>query len=340
MNTLHIRIVLLMFTCLWGCTKNDDPVDPKPLQEIVEYKVMGSATDSGINDVIENDSVVGPSEGNHAFLNLGEATKINTLFLFFPGTNSLPSWHKGIGTKAAEIGYHALVMRYNSIVPIFTICGNSTDPDCHEKARLEVLTGEDLNNDVFVDRANSIENRVVKLLQYLDTSHPEQGWGQYLLSTSEVDWAKVVVSGHSQGGGYAGLIAKRHSVRRSVMFSASDWYQGAPAPWVTAPGQTPASKIYAFVHVRDEAGFFGPSQIMLKNWEGYGIDILGEIVNVDTSAFPYGDSHTLVTNAETVDYSHWFHDDRFHNGVVVDPFVPIAGETYLYDEVWEYMLSL
>ena len=322
MRSKLLSLILLFVFLSSSCSKDEIAgtlPDDEVTAEIVEYKILGSETDVAIDDVIENDSVVGPDEGNHVFISKGTPQK-NKLFLFFPGTNSLPSWHKMIGRKAAAMGYHTIVLRYVSTIPIYTICGNDPDQDCHRKARMEILTGQDLSDSVKVNMANSIQNRVVKLLQHLQTTNAEEDWGQYLEADNE--------------------ISKLYSVDKAIMLSASDWYQGAPANWVTEPGQTPASRIYAFVHVRDEAGYFGPGKIIEKNWAGYGIDTFGEIVNVDNASKPFGNTHTLVTNAEPVDYDHWFHDDKYHNGVVVDPFVPLTAKgTSLYEAVWEYLME-
>jgi hypothetical protein len=52
-------------------------------------------------------------------------------------------------------------------------------PDCAINARREILDGGDESPVVDVDRANSIENRLDKLLAYLMTTRPaEEGWAQ------------------------------------------------------------------------------------------------------------------------------------------------------------------
>ena len=61
-----------------------------------------------------------------------------------------------------------------------------------------------------------------------------QGWGQFLLADNTVDWRKVVLAGHSQGGGHVGVLAKSVSLNRAVYFSSpEDWYDttDTPASW-------------------------------------------------------------------------------------------------------------
>src|SRR2546430_7087542 len=55
------------------------------------------------------------------------------------------------------------------------ICGGVTDPtSCYENARLEILHGVDRSDLVDVSPANSIDNRLTKLLQFLASSRSEE----------------------------------------------------------------------------------------------------------------------------------------------------------------------
>ncbi len=60
------------------------------------------------------------------------------------------------------------------------LCAANADRDCHEKVRRETLTGDDHSSLISVNRPNSIENRLIKLLQYLDANYPQEGWGSFL----------------------------------------------------------------------------------------------------------------------------------------------------------------
>jgi len=70
-----------------------------------------------------------------------------------------------------------------------------------------VISGTNTSPLLDVSTTNSIVNRAEKLLAYLDRQFPTEAWGQYLTSGS-LDWSKVVISGHSQGGGHAGVLTK------------------------------------------------------------------------------------------------------------------------------------
>ena len=123
-QTLYAAWLTCLILLSAACSKSDSQEDLNQVpvdSEVISIRVMGSETDSQIDDLIENDSVVGPNEGHMVFFDPGQ-NSLNKLMLFFPGTNSLPSWHEGIGTLGASMGYHVIVLRYNSTIPIYDLC--------------------------------------------------------------------------------------------------------------------------------------------------------------------------------------------------------------------------
>src|SRR2546425_9573289 len=61
-----------------------------------------------------------------------------------------------------------------------------------------------------VSVANSIDNRLTKLLQYLTLQYPDEGWDRFLLR-DKPKWSQIAVSGHSQGGGNAAMRSEEHT---------------------------------------------------------------------------------------------------------------------------------
>eukprot|EP01050_Picozoa_sp_SAG11_P013994 SAG11_NODE_1678_length_4468_cov_14.717784_3_plen_319_part_00 len=120
-----------------------------------------------------------------------------------------------------------------------------------------------------VDAPNSIVGRTVALLQHLHSVEPEVGWGQFMapaFSTADdgnlygagtqLNWAKIVVGGHSRGSSYPPLIAKLFKAHRvfsvggiaDVIGNVSgDPVFGAEAPhWLSSlPNVMDLSDIYA-----------------------------------------------------------------------------------------------
>ncbi|MBX7221920.1 MAG: hypothetical protein K1Y36_18350 [Blastocatellia bacterium] len=268
----------------------------------------------------------------------------NQLFVFFPGTDANPAFYKLIVNHAADLGFHAVGLNYPNSEAANDVCGGANDDlDCYGKVRLEVLDGTDRSPLVTVDRPNSIENRLVKLLMYLHNRFPNDGWGQFLDSNQAIKWPSLVVSGHSQGGGHAGIIGRYHPVARVVMFAAMDFNVRtlSPANWIAkpelTPNATPPDRFFGFSHQRDERINF---QILTgKVWPAYGLSVFGTVVNVDTMAAPFAESHTLTSNLESQN-SQVPLVNPYHSIVVVDAGTPkLADGTPRFAPVWTYLLT-
>jgi len=118
------------------------------------------------------------------------------------------------------------------------------------------LYGDRTLGDATVDNtpAESIVNRLVKLLQYLDRNHPDGGWSY--LENGQPNWRRIVVSGQSQGAGMAAFIAKQHEVARVILFSSPWDYVDARgqrelAPWLAQPSKTPSNRWFGGYHARE-----------------------------------------------------------------------------------------
>jgi hypothetical protein len=249
--------------------------------------------------VTDTDAAMDTSFGAHlAYVNPSVSAK-GKLFLFFPATASIPSRYTLIETAAADLGFHSLGLAYvNGPSPVETLCGASADPDCAGEIREEQFSGTDSSTLVSVSAADSVQNRVLKALIYLQNTYPTEGWGQYLNGSSSVRWDLVRVSGLSQGGGMAGYIAKqKQSVDRACFFSSpADWddTSNQPATWVMSGTHlTAASRIYGFNNLKDPVV---PYAHIKQTWTAFGLDPLGAAVSVDSASPPYGNTHELTTN--------------------------------------------
>lgn len=256
----------------------------------------------------------------------------NKLFLFLPGTGGQPFHYRKILRAAADLGYHAIGLTYPNEKAINVVCALTLDTTCHSRARLEIFDGEDRHNNIEVDVDNSIQTRIIKLLQYLEEQYPSENWGQYLEGDAIV-WEKIVVSGHSQGGGHAGIISKIKKVCRAVMFAANDRIPllNRNADWITWEGLTPEDRYFGFTHENDEAVDFGNIQI---SWENYGMFEYGDLVLVDSISTPYENSRTLYTKITPA-----FNPNKFHNAVVVDLHTPMQGGVPVLLPVWNYLID-
>jgi hypothetical protein len=193
---------------------------------------------------------------------------------------------------------------------------------------METLTGADTSPLVSVDAEDSIENRLLALLQYLASQYPDEGWDRFIAGNGAVRWDLVRVSGHSQGGSLAVFLAMQLAVDRTCFFSSPADYDSVlkrPAAWTFGPSATDPARFYAFIHQADLIANY--SQV-LQNWSA--LRMTGPVVTVD-GAISYGGSHMLTSAAA------WPGLVVYHNVPVVDASTPLdADADPIYLPVWRY----
>lgn len=256
------------------------------------------------------------------------------LLLFLGGSTSVPADYREIVRFAAEQGYHAIGLGYPNVPSVtWEVCRFTQNPECHSEVRTEVLEGIDTSPIIPLNPANSIRNRLVRLLEYLDTADPNEGWGTYL-DQGEPDWERIAVAGHSEGAGYAAYIARSYEVARVVLFAGGfDMFLGqvgAYAPWVF-DHVTPTGRYWAFVHEQDNP------QAYLGAWDVLGLPEFGEVRNVEAIPPPYLMSRQLRTNLPSTDPNE---PNAFHRMVIADEYLPRDGDGQpAYLPVWQYLLT-
>lgn len=277
------------------------------------------------------------------FPNLTPSRPRGKLLVFLPGTGAIPATYFSFITNAAGMGYHALGLTYFNPTTVNEICSYSEVTNCHEEVRLELIDGVDRSGFVSISRCDSIENRLIRLLEHLVTLRPAMNWGQFLSGTNVI-WSNVVVAGHSQGGGHAAMLAKTRVVDRCLMFSSIDWYLGdgpffpeefqQPAGWYYHASQTPLERYFGFVHEDDDTA---KTNQVYEGWSALGLDAYGENQRIDGVTNYLFYSHRLISDAFIATTNGV---TNHHGTVVTDGASPTnsIGEK-LYVPVWEYMLA-
>lgn len=147
-----------------------------------------------------------------------------------------------IYNASVAAGDHVLAIAYASDLVIGVSC--SGDDACYTDTRTAGITGVAQPHQAAgftIVKTAGIHERVALALSYLRASDPRGGWGPFYLggeptdpSGAAIDWSKVIIMGHSQGGGYAAMLAKLHPVARMVALSSPcDAVGDAPATWQT-----------------------------------------------------------------------------------------------------------
>lgn len=268
-----------------------------------------------------------------AYLNTALTPK-NKLLLFLPGTGSPNSAYENFLKETAMQGYHVLGLAYSNAETISERCAGKDDSLCFDKCRNEVLDGIDRTTEVNVNVANSIYNRTLKALQYLQNTYPTENWGQYF-SGNTITWSKIMVSGHSQGGGHAALIAKQNVVNRVLMFASPKDYFKTPlnkvASWIKATSLTPTQNYFAFTHKNDGQGCTPTQQLEILNRLGLGAYGVG--VEVENNNSPYNNTHILLSSVAGLT------SNNAHAVIVVDVLAASRCKIPVFAPVWRYMLN-
>jgi hypothetical protein len=301
---------------------------------VVAPKTTDNRIDTALND-------------HYAFVNRGVARR-NQLVVFFPGTGAEPRNYRLFPARAANLGFHAVGLMYPNDETVNGRCGAlSADLDCQGDVRGETFDGRDRTPNITLSRANSIESRLVKLLQHLNRQNPQDNWSQYLERGASGDtlplWRNIVVAGHSQGGGYAGYVAVVKRVARCIMFGAMDYNVAARrlANWMTGAKATPLGEFYAMGHERDELVNY--TVLSTQAFAAYGLPANGVIPRADTlrtATAPFAPHRFFSTNLPSTALGAAITLAPLHNVPVVDANTPVESSGRpTFEPLWDYMLT-
>jgi hypothetical protein len=233
----------------------------------------------------------GGAEFSPNFDNYASRTNATSpLLLFLAATHYHPSDYTSFLSTARDVGYHVLALDYwNLGSSVQRTCG--TNAECYGAVQQNRLDGTEPGRYSAVDPHNSIVNRLTRAIHQLEASDPKGGWGRYL-DAGGIDWRRIVVAGHSQGGGESAYIAHVHLVRGVLLFSSPvDSDHGVNASWMAVPGATPPSRIYGF----DDTGDEFASRIV-ASWNAIGLGAFGRPANISVGP-PYS-SHELLSHRD------------------------------------------
>lgn len=321
------NFIIVVSILLCGCNKNNDAIPPVVvLPPLFEQFISPISTDVAINTYTDN----------HYVYFKRDIAPINKLCIFLPGSGAKPENYKLFVQKAGNMGYHSIGLMYPNPSGIYNngTCETSPDNDCFYKLRLETLRGTNESTLIDVNEANSIINRVKKILQYLQTQYPTDNWTQYQQTNGDLIWNKIVFAGHSQGAGHSVFITKFYPIARAIMLANKDFNTttNTPASWYTLPNVNTVNNVYGFTHSNDE---FSQQQIV---WTNLQLASFGSIINIDGTQSPFSNTRRLTSNANPSQLPTTV--VAAHSSVAVDTFTPKDGNGIpLFDKVWGYMLT-
>ena len=246
--------------------------------------------------------------------------KRNQLVVFLPDSQTSPSEYREFLSLVGWLGFHGVALDYSSD-------GAAPSGDV-EGWHLEKIDGGDRHSEIAVDAANSIENRLVRLLQHLNKEFPAEQWNRFYDEADDVQWQSTIVAGHGEGGGHAAFIATVREVGRCHLYGHLSTLVGLIEPESFENGATPPERFYGFVHEHTRPE-------VVKVWEALGMADFGEPVVVeDSSRRRFGFAHQLTTNLAPAGDG-----TDFSGAVIKDSSIPLdeAGQPSGID-VWEHAL--
>ena len=274
----------------------------------------------------ETDAAIDQAFDDHFAAFDPKAASNGKLYVHLPGLNGTPTESLQILELAVSAGYHVISLMYVNSHSIADLC--AADLNCYGNVRLEIIDGMDRSDKIAVSAANSIDNRLSKLLAHLKATYPDEGWGAFLDDGGAPVHASIAVSGYSQGGGHAALMAKSRAFARVVLFSAvTDGDNGVPANWLKLNSATANTLQFGIAHTQDPA-----FDQITSGWATLGLSFFGIPVDVDSIEPPYASSHQLTTSLNTV-------TGNAHAGTALDAHAPVVNGTSALVPAWTYLIG-
>ncbi len=299
MRTSTLLIAILAVAAVTGVAR-------PAAADLVHYHVLPETTDPGIRAADAKGR-----KAEHQIYMPAQGEGNGRLLVYLPGSGGEPEGATAIYETAARRGYHVIGLVYVNDHTIDEMC--KQDVSCPGKVLHENLDGKDRTPVLQVDRANSIENRLVKLLSWLEHNHPEGKWGRYLTAKHNLRWRLIVAMGHSQGGSTAAYIGKVRKLSRVAMLSSpSAGFIDATgkvhiATWVKGAFRTDHQRYFLFANTKD------PRYPRIQA-DSAAIGVPGPLTSVDGARPPYGRSHRLTTSVDA---------KSPHNSVLEAAFAPV-----------------
>jgi hypothetical protein len=243
----------------------------------------------------------------------------------------LMGYSSGLFERLNGYGLHAIQVHYAN--GWFSKFGKEPPPADDKflgKIRLEAATGEDFSDAVEIPKPDGMAGRALQFVKWLARENPQGRWDYFLTDDGQaLRWERVIVSGASHGSTTAARFAKHQAVDRVVMLCGPrDQYE----TWQGLPSATAANRFFGFSHVLD-SGWSGDHYC--RSWQLLGLADFGPIVNVDSSAPPYGNSRRLVTAADVKGDA-----KRAHSCVVPGSgSVKAADGSLVHEDVWKYLYT-
>jgi len=210
---------------------------------------------------------------------------------------------------------------------------------------MEVLTGTNASSDVTVAVGDSIEDRLVTLLTYLDGApsqnpnhNPEVDYAAFIAG-AEPKWSEIVMGGFSMGGANVGMIEREHAIGGAVHFDTLCSANDISAELQTQPFNdwctdnlslraTGGDRIFLFAHLSDYPTQDSDKEDLAGDW---GLSAVPTFVNVNLEALPYSCNHLLITDE--------FGTGDPHHSLAKDSDMPMDGDVPVNIDAYQHLFA-
>jgi len=273
------------------------------------------------------------------------------LVVFLPGTGGAPAEYSGLLDACAEAGNHVIGLTYLSepvaVSQFNAWCQAQGDPlACNKELHERMLFGREVDETGSAVVSPSLsgaagnlwdvkpENSVVALLLQL---LQQQSWGTSFLSSDQLNWTNIVISGHSQGAGHAAYLGYKLDMPVVLFSGPQDCYECSDG-WIN---QMNASKtlVRVLFHLHEECGpdpitpqSYCQPNLMLRNLELLGLTNYYNWTANKTLTLPASSFIVLDTVAPTCSSSR-----TYHMSVAMDNCAPFyAGCSALWRQIFTF----
>ena len=176
------------------------------------------------------------------------------LCVVLPGIGNGPG--QGIGDWAAGQGYHVFQVAYANAIDM--AAQGDTNPDTPGNTRMNQFDGMGRTPaNASTKRYDSIEERVIKGIQYLETNDQGADWGWFLNQDGTMRWSDGCFIGYSYGATHLAVIARYVRLGLGVSVSGPQSEGHPAATWLMIPSATPVDRMWAMWGSEDEPAVGG-----------------------------------------------------------------------------------
>jgi hypothetical protein len=208
---------------------------------------------------------------------------------------------QGIGDWAGGQGYHVFQVGYSNAIAM--AADGDTNTATPGNTRMNQFDGGGRTPaNANTKRFDSIEGRVIKGIQYLETADPGADWGWFLNQDGTMRWSDGCFIGYSYGATHLAVIARYVRLGLGVSVSGPQSEGHPDADWLKMPSATPVERMYAMWGTEDEpamgANGYSSHYTVTTMLLGYIGDVLHTTVGGTPGTPPYMGTHRFSVDGQ------------------------------------------